>query len=83
MTLVVFPGWDGGGLGRRAVDDHDVLVLERYSSNEVVAACVSGFGKGWVGLVGLHPEANESWCEYFPFFPFLTSDLIKLIGIIT
>lgn len=40
------------------------VVLGRYSSNGDAAATLSRFGKGWVGLVGPHPEADESWCEY-------------------
>lgn len=38
-------------------------VLGRYSSNGDVAAMLTSFGAGWVGLVGPHPEADESWCE--------------------
>lgn len=40
------------------------IVLGRYSSNNDVAASVTRFGKGWVGLVGPHPEADRSWCQY-------------------
>lgn len=39
------------------------LVLGRFSSNDDVAASVTPFGEGWVGLVGPHPEADESWCK--------------------
>lgn len=39
-------------------------ILGRYSSNGDVAASVTPFGKGWVGVVGPHPEADELWCEY-------------------
>ncbi|MFE3292702.1 BPL-N domain-containing protein [Rhodococcus sp. NPDC059234] len=35
-------------------------VLARYP-NEVVAAVVTPYGSGRVGLVGPHPEADESW----------------------
>lgn len=38
-------------------------VLGRYSSNGDTAATLSTFGKGWVGLIGPHPEADESWCK--------------------
>ncbi|KAJ4005554.1 hypothetical protein NW752_002387 [Fusarium irregulare] len=38
-------------------------VLGRYSSNGDVAASVTPYGKGWVGLVGPHPEADKTWYE--------------------
>lgn len=38
-------------------------VLARYSSNGDVAASITPFGKGWVGVVGPHPEATKDWCE--------------------
>lgn len=41
----------------------DQLVLGRYSSNGDIAASVIPFGKGWVGVVGPHPEADETWYE--------------------
>ena len=41
----------------------DVKVLGRYSSNGDIAASLSRFGRGWVGLVGPHPEADRSWCK--------------------
>jgi hypothetical protein len=41
----------------------DALVLGRFSSNGDIAASVTPFEKGWVGLVGPHPEADESWCK--------------------
>ena len=37
-------------------------VLGTYSKTGDVAASVTAFGKGWVGLVGPHPEADQSWC---------------------
>lgn len=40
------------------------IVLGRYSSNGDVAALLSSFGKGWVGCVGPHPEANQKWCKF-------------------
>ncbi|KAH8705807.1 hypothetical protein BGW36DRAFT_435816 [Talaromyces proteolyticus] len=39
------------------------LILGKYSSNGDIAASVTPFGKGWVGLVGPHPEADESWYQ--------------------
>lgn len=39
-------------------------ILARYSKSGDVAASVTKYGKGWVGLVGPHPEADEQWCEY-------------------
>lgn len=53
-------------------------VLGRYSSTGDVAAMLNGFGKGWVGNVGPHPEADKAWCEYFSRISFpmlLTSEL--------
>ncbi|RGP77155.1 biotin ligase [Fusarium longipes] len=38
-------------------------VIGRYSSNGDVAASVTPYGKGWVGLVGPHPEADKTWYE--------------------
>lgn len=47
------------GLGRK-----DERVLARYSESSDVAAAVFAYGKGTVGLVGPHPEADASWCKY-------------------
>jgi glutamine amidotransferase-like uncharacterized protein len=41
----------------------NIRILGRYSSNDDVAATLSPFGRGWVGLVGPHPEATEDWCK--------------------
>ena len=38
-------------------------VLGRYSSNGDVAAAVSKFGRGYVGVIGPHPEADEESCQ--------------------
>ncbi|KAH7020861.1 uncharacterized protein B0I36DRAFT_353601 [Microdochium trichocladiopsis] len=49
-------------------------VLGRYSANGDVAAAVLPFGKGWVGLVGPHPEADQSWfCAKSPTLHTLTN----------
>lgn len=40
------------------------VVLGRYSSTGDVAALLSPFGRGWVGCVGPHPEADQSWCMF-------------------
>lgn len=39
-------------------------VLARYSKNGNVAASLTPLGKGWVALVGPHPEATEDWCKF-------------------
>lgn len=39
------------------------LILGRFSANNDVASSITSFGEGWVGLVGPHPEADESWCK--------------------
>lgn len=41
-------------------------VIARYSSNQDVAASVTPFGNGWVGLCGPHPEATQDWCKFRP-----------------
>jgi hypothetical protein len=41
-------------------------VLARYESTEDVAVAVLKYGQGWLGLSGVHLEADPTWCEYFP-----------------
>jgi glutamine amidotransferase-like uncharacterized protein len=41
----------------------DPYVLARYTANNGVAASVTPYGKGFVGLVGPHPEADKTWCK--------------------
>ncbi|WPH04805.1 Hypothetical protein R9X50_00770100 [Acrodontium crateriforme] len=41
--------------------DSPAKVLGRYSSNDNVAASLSQYGDGWVGLTGPHPEATKDW----------------------
>lgn len=50
---VVIQGLDLKGPGR---------IVGRYSSDGTVAASITPYGKGWVGLVGPHPEADKDWC---------------------
>lgn len=38
-----------------------VTVLAKYASNDKIAAVVAPYGKGKVGVVGPHPEADDSW----------------------
>ncbi|CAK4033427.1 Hypothetical predicted protein [Lecanosticta acicola] len=40
-------------------------VLGRYSSNGNPAATLNKFGKGWVGVIGPHPEADQSWYDSY------------------
>jgi glutamine amidotransferase-like uncharacterized protein len=47
-------------LGFTSSDPH---VIARYSANQDVAASVTPYGMGFVGLVGPHPEAYELWCK--------------------
>lgn len=42
------------------VKERDVTVLSRYRNDEIAAA-VAPYGAGAVGVVGPHPEADESW----------------------
>lgn len=51
-TAFSVPGGDWDAVG--------ATVLARYP-NETVAAVVTPYGSGRVGLVGPHPEADESW----------------------
>lgn len=39
----------------------DLKVLGRYTHNNNVSATLSQFGEGFVGLVGFHPEADDTW----------------------
>ncbi|MGW6659510.1 hypothetical protein [Rhodococcus sp. NPDC055024] len=41
-------------------DDASVEVLARYRNGKIAAATV-GFGRGRVGVVGPHPEADQPW----------------------
>ncbi|KAF4994615.1 hypothetical protein FGRMN_5660 [Fusarium graminum] len=51
---VVIKGLDQGSPGR---------IVGRYSGDGNVAASITPYGKGWVGLVGPHPEADSTWYE--------------------
>ncbi|KAF9771358.1 hypothetical protein IL306_011017 [Fusarium sp. DS 682] len=51
---VVIRGMDGSKPGK---------VVGRYSANGDVAASITPYGKGWVGLVGPHPEADQTWYD--------------------
>lgn len=48
-------------LSHQAATANGASVLARYSANGNIAASVTPFGKGWVGIVGPHPEADRSW----------------------
>jgi hypothetical protein len=50
----------------KGLDERNGRILGRYTESCDVAASVTKFGKGTVGLVGFHPEADQSWCTYFP-----------------
>jgi glutamine amidotransferase-like uncharacterized protein len=39
-------------------------ILGRYSQNGNVAASLTPLGKGWVALIGAHPEATNRWCKW-------------------
>lgn len=41
-------------------DDAPAEVLARYRNGKI-AAVIAGFGRGRVGVVGPHPEADQSW----------------------
>lgn len=40
------------------------FVLGRYSKSGGVAASLTKYGDGWVGLIGPHPEATREWCKW-------------------
>lgn len=46
------------------VTAHGGKVLGTYSSNGDIAATVTPFGNGSVGVVGPHPEATKDWCTF-------------------
>jgi glutamine amidotransferase-like uncharacterized protein len=43
-------------------EDHQAIVLARYT-NGAIAAVVTPFGRGTVGVVGFHPEAPDHWLD--------------------
>jgi glutamine amidotransferase-like uncharacterized protein len=45
------------------VESDTSVVLGRYSKSGNVAASLNQYGKGWVGLIGPHPEATQEWCK--------------------
>jgi glutamine amidotransferase-like uncharacterized protein len=45
-------------------DPREGDVLARYSKSRDIAASVTRYGKGWVGLTGPHPEADQTWCRF-------------------
>ncbi|GAB0132354.1 hypothetical protein EsDP_00000794 [Epichloe bromicola] len=51
---------DGAVINGLPKDDNST-VLGRYSSNGNVAASLTPLGKGYVALVGPHPEATRDW----------------------
>lgn len=42
----------------------DSFVVARYSKTGHVAATLNKFGRGWVGCIGPHPEADQTWCRF-------------------
>ncbi|CRG86454.1 putative protein C23C11,06c [Talaromyces islandicus] len=50
-------------LAPSVLNDSSTTILGRFSANNDIAASVTSFEKGWVGLVGPHPEADESWYQ--------------------
>lgn len=54
---------DGASIEGQVDDKKKGKVLGRYSESGDVAAYVSGYGKGVVGVVGPHPEATKDWCK--------------------
>jgi glutamine amidotransferase-like uncharacterized protein len=52
-----------GAVMKGFAKSNDDRVLGRYSSNGDVAASLTEYGNGWVGLTGPHIEATEDWCK--------------------
>lgn len=38
-------------------------IVAKYSKSGDIAASVHSFGKGTVGLIGPHTEADQGWCK--------------------
>ncbi|KAM5381878.1 hypothetical protein ACJZ2D_002868 [Fusarium nematophilum] len=49
------------GLDEMLRDASRGRILARYSKSGDIAAAVTPYGNGWVGLVGPHPEATQDW----------------------
>jgi glutamine amidotransferase-like uncharacterized protein len=54
---------DGAAMTGLPTSNSNETVLGRYSQSKDVAASITPLGKGWVVLVGPHPEATEEWCK--------------------
>lgn len=52
-----------GAVIRGLRESETAIVLGRYSQGGRVAASLTKYGEGWVGLVGPHPEATLEWCK--------------------
>lgn len=55
-----------GPIFHAPADAEGTTVLARYSSNGHIAAMVSSFGLGRVGVCGPHPEAPPQWSRDLP-----------------
>lgn len=53
-----------GAVIRGLRESETAIVLGRYSHGGRVAASLTKYGEGWVGLVGPHPEATLEWCKF-------------------
>ena len=58
---------DGAMIGLKgdAATANGAKVLGHFSANGDIAASVTPFGKGWVGVAGPHPETDRSWCMLY------------------
>lgn len=45
-------------------EDENNIVLGRYSQSQRIVSTLTKFGNGWVGNIGVHPEADQSWCKF-------------------
>ncbi|KAM3528830.1 hypothetical protein NHJ13051_002231 [Beauveria bassiana] len=52
-----------GNYVKNFVEDNTSYVLGRYSKTDRVAATLNKYGEGWVGTIGPHPEADQSWFD--------------------
>ncbi|KAM3562732.1 hypothetical protein MY1884_001634 [Beauveria asiatica] len=52
-----------GNFVKNFVEDNTSFVLGRYSKTDRVAATLNKYGEGWVGTIGPHPEADQSWFD--------------------
>jgi glutamine amidotransferase-like uncharacterized protein len=64
------------GTAIKGLSGYNNTVLARYSTSGNIAASLTPLGRGWIALVGPHPEATEKWCKLTSFLPVPSVDLL-------